>query len=616
MEDAEPQTLPGFEKEITENVVEYLIFCIESNSDARNTLSRLETVRKAAIQNCQSLTKDYLWQREEFNLELKNEGGLIYLRGATDYGDAVEDEWLIVHLLRELTRSHPNIWVRVFDSDGEFLLVEAANVLPKWLSPEIDHNRVWIHDGKLFIIPFREHSPEMPRALSLPLALDFIKTKKDQLVHSEFIESEAFYRLEKYPAQISQSLHHSLVTIPRKLAYIIHKIPKSVPPAVEAFYTRDALALKPILSPSHAFVFPPEDFVTVSVKFSKVLFAQLRSQRFEPPPKWQTPLQAQRKQDNTTEQDHYALDNGTKLTCGFEILAAKAAQHPSRVVRELALELEDLEEDGDEVLPSDDDIRGWPAYDRADSEAWLDINYEDFENELSGKRKGQAKGSSEGFGDADAQANLRKIVSRFEAFLNDDQAGVDGVEVDEMDEDDDDDLDSEEDSDAEDKEVSFDEEEFAKMMREMMGLPSPDIPTQSGTEAGKATKKASFVESDHEDEEIRQLASEMEAELSKHGVLKLDPPKEKRARIQDKGKSPQDDTRGAGSTNAEEDSDEEIQVDYNLAKNILESFKSQGGMSGPTSNLLGMMGVQLPRDEDDEADQANHKAGSSSQGKR
>lgn len=75
MEDAEPQTLPGFEKEITENVVEYLIFCIESNSDARNTLSRLETVRKAAIQNCQSLTKDYLWQREEFNLELKNEGG-------------------------------------------------------------------------------------------------------------------------------------------------------------------------------------------------------------------------------------------------------------------------------------------------------------------------------------------------------------------------------------------------------------------------------------------------------------------------------------------------------------------------------------------------------------
>lgn len=75
MEHAEPQTLPGFDKEITENVVEYLIFYIEPNSDARKTLPRLETVRKAAIQNCQSLTKDYLWQREEFNLELKNEGG-------------------------------------------------------------------------------------------------------------------------------------------------------------------------------------------------------------------------------------------------------------------------------------------------------------------------------------------------------------------------------------------------------------------------------------------------------------------------------------------------------------------------------------------------------------
>ena len=53
--------------------------------------------------------------------------GLTYLHGLTDYGDAVEDEWLIVYILRELTKTHPHLWARAFDTDGEFLLVEAAN---------------------------------------------------------------------------------------------------------------------------------------------------------------------------------------------------------------------------------------------------------------------------------------------------------------------------------------------------------------------------------------------------------------------------------------------------------------------------------------------------------
>lgn len=37
-------------------------------------------------------------------------------------------------------------------------------------------------------------------------------------------------------------------------------------------------------------------------------------------------------------------------------------------------------------------------------------------------------------------------------------------------------------------------------------------------------------------------------------------------------------------------------MDYTLIKNFLESFKSQQGLSGPVSNLIGRMGWQLPRD--------------------
>lgn len=56
--------------------------------------------------------------------------------------------------------------------------------------------------------------------------------------------------------------------------------------------------------------------------------------------------------------------------------------------------------------------------------------------------------------------------------------------------------------------------------------------------------------------------------------------------------------RGAGDEDEDEDEEEEP-VDYNLIKNFLESFKSQGGLSGPVSNLAGRLqpGWQLPRDE-------------------
>jgi hypothetical protein len=67
--------LSGFDKELPENSVEYLLFVIDKQSDARALLSQFEALRKAALELCRSLSKDYIWQREEFDLELKNEGG-------------------------------------------------------------------------------------------------------------------------------------------------------------------------------------------------------------------------------------------------------------------------------------------------------------------------------------------------------------------------------------------------------------------------------------------------------------------------------------------------------------------------------------------------------------
>lgn len=55
-----------------------------------------------------------------------------------------------------------------------------------------------------------------------------------------------------------------------------------------------------------------------------------------------------------------------------------------------------------------------------------------------------------------------------------------------------------------------------------------------------------------------------------------------------------------GTSKATENMDEDftpVNVDFNLVKNLLDSISSQEGLPGPASNLLGLMGVQLPKDE-------------------
>ncbi|PNH42792.1 hypothetical protein VD0004_g4593 [Verticillium dahliae] len=605
--------LDGLDKRLPENCVEYLLFLVDQNStDRRKELSRLEELRKNALASAKDVASGYIWQRGEFSLEVKSDQGLAYVHGITDYGDSVEDEWLIVFLLRKLSLVNPNLWIRIFDSDGEFLLIEAANVLPAWLNPEMDRNRAWLHQGKLHIIPLNDKRSN--KILSLPDALAFIRSSPKSLVQSDLIDAEAFYRLEKYPEHMATSLHRSLVTIPRKLALALHEVPKAMAPAIEAFYLRDPIALQPFLSASADLHFPPRDLVTVSATFTRVLFAQLRSQRFDLPQPW-----ADLVQRASDDQARRRLDTGAKLACGFDMMVKRLERTDLRAAREVGLLLDDLREDGDAALPTDDEISAWTDAGRDDDDAWLDINYEDFERELDGKSgsgRKQDGAAKSGFGDATAQADLRKLVSRFESFLNDDAAGVDGAGDDDDDEmDRDNDTDSlgswDDDSEDEDKAVSFDEEAFARMMREMMGLPSTTTEAE-GPPAGAPSSSTTSREkatSDQDDQGIRDLAAQFEAELNEHGALKLDPtPDTKLAALKGKGKKEAE--AEAPGSDEDESTDGEMDIDYNLAKNLLESFKGQAGMAGPAGNMLAMMGMQLPRDEDfGDDDDDGHAAG-------
>lgn len=63
--------------------------------------------------------------------------------------------------------------------------------------------------------------------------------------------------------------------------------------------------------------------------------------------------------------------------------------------------------------------------------------------------------------------------------------------------------------------------------------------------------------------------------------------------------SPEDEMGTEIDDDDDDDVEEVVDIDTNLAKNLLESFKSQGGLPGPGGNLLSRLGIVLPRDEED-----------------
>lgn len=515
----------------------------------------------------------------------------------------MEDEWLIVYVLRELSKSFTQIWVTIVDTDGQFLLIEAANALPKWLNPEIAGFRVWLNSGILLIIPTNQpedakaQKASQPRVLTLDDALKFLEYNQARLLHLPSVEMEAFYRLQKYPKQISDNLHHARIIIPRNLAYILHHNPSYISPAIEAFYLRDPIALRPLQTCDPKDLnFAPTDSVNVSIKFTKIGYAQLKSQSYDPPPVWKD-FQA----GNGNMGSQEIIYMGMKVACGFEMLISDPQHQDKKVVREIKLLLEDLET-GEDQLPSDGEISKWQMIE--DNESWLDINLEDFEQELAGKKHVDERNDKAGFGDRNAQEHLRKMVARFQGFLNDDDtAGIEGAEyADDMDNDNDEDSISSNDTEANDEnDVDFNEEHFAQMMREMLGVASTSANAgdkkQIGSLSGAQSGGISSGWTEGEDKEgIFQNMHEMEEELREAGVLDVGSKQpSETSGLQQGYVNEESDARAPGETDAE---DENVDIDVNLAKNLLESFKSQGGLPGPTGNLLGLMGLLLPLDED------------------
>jgi len=138
-----------------------------------------------------------------------------------------------VYLIFRLTKVFDGLIARVVDSDGEFLLIEAADDLPLWANPETCQDRVFIHDGDIHVI--RE------RGTSFPNLLDNIHGKPHISRMSEKVQLALQRKIGVYPDEIRKRRHKARAFLPEKAASILRLEPRFIAPVIRMICHSDPL---------------------------------------------------------------------------------------------------------------------------------------------------------------------------------------------------------------------------------------------------------------------------------------------------------------------------------------------------------------------------------------
>ncbi|KAJ7293224.1 SGT1 protein-domain-containing protein [Mycena rebaudengoi] len=282
------------------------------------------------------LLPDFLWHRDAFELKVVARPGTdeYFLEGRMRVGDCVDDEWCAVWLLNQVS-SKWDMAISMFDSDGEFLLIEAADALPTWVTPANSENRVWIYSSQLHLIPISHVSPpsrkrqrrklpgkqdsddegedggDQEEYIAIEDALKLLRDAAVDTLASLAVQNAVWRRVSGYPAAARNHVHITNVYLPLDIARALSANPALIQKPVETFYTRDAIQLRAAHRMSR---FPPEPNVLRSVTMTRTAYAQLVGQKFFPPKvfgQWKA---------NEGSDEWRWRDIGMKIAVGFEML--------------------------------------------------------------------------------------------------------------------------------------------------------------------------------------------------------------------------------------------------------------------------------------------------------
>uniref|UniRef100_A0A8D0CTH0 Ecdysoneless homolog (Drosophila) n=1 Tax=Sander lucioperca TaxID=283035 RepID=A0A8D0CTH0_SANLU len=600
---------------IQEDTVVYKLFLIQPESSiSQQTEEHLTHRIEEILAKVAPLLIQNIWQHQSFNLKYHPEKGGVpaHIGGRTQFGDNVEDEWFIVYLLQQITEAFPELAARVEDNDGEFLLIEAADYLPKWLNPDNSENRVFLYRGVLHILPCPSKSSPVGISKdvvpSVAQALALLSTHPEACQASPKICSALRKRLEGYPEKIKAGLHRAHCFIPSGIAMVLAQRPDLVAPAVSAFYLRDPVDLQACRSFK---TFPPDTRVLASVTFTRCLYAQLQQQQFTPDRRSGFTLPP------CSHPQYKSQELGMKLAHGFEILCSKCRMPSSEpdapvscnpqwkgfidslkrngyfwVSHTFELYLSECTycvrflsalSPGEEVLQllhccspfNLEELRKQESQlPQEDSDSWLDITTQDLERmlqERSGRRRKETEDNKE---EEEVGYSLVAVSQGMKNFLNA-MSSHEGAELPWS---------------SSTQPFSFEPDSMANALDRLLGSKEEELDSDDLDDDDDDDEEE---EEEEEGEEKEEGSSGYASEMN--GTETLD----NLRRYMDQMDQELMSTNIGQSFNLT--TEEEIQpldVDLNLVTNLLESLSCQAGLAGPASNLLQSLGIHLPPNSD------------------
>ncbi|ESK98503.1 suppressor-like protein [Moniliophthora roreri MCA 2997] len=321
---------------ISEDTLQYRLYPRKEETIDKPSAATLATCIHSFVDS--SLPPEFLWHRDSFELKVAQDTDTQewFLEGRMRVGDCVDDEWCTIWLLREIS-SKWDVAISVYDTDGEFLLIEAADALPSWVKPTNSENRVWIYRSQLHLIGLSHVSPpsKVTKSRRRPGKLrdsddedediedflvvdDALKVVRDPLTDTlapPEVTNIVRGRISEYPAAARKHVHFTKAYLPVDIAKALYVNPSLIQKATEAFYTRDAIQLRAAHKMSR---FPPNTSVLTTVRMTRTAYAQLLGQKFFPPKifgRWQ---------ESEKTKEWKWRDVGMKIAVGFEMLYAES----------------------------------------------------------------------------------------------------------------------------------------------------------------------------------------------------------------------------------------------------------------------------------------------------
>ncbi|KAH9414463.1 hypothetical protein DERP_014607 [Dermatophagoides pteronyssinus] len=222
----------------------------------------------------------YIWHNECFHLKQKSYDQQTeqYLFGQCNYGENIDDEWFIVFLLKLLTKFDDQLFVRIQDEDGEFLLIESADYLPRWAQePSRTLDRVFIYRGQIHLVSSKFVGKDLNKRKFIWDCIRFIESNPKQTELNQSIQHCIQNRIEIFqPINIQRLYHNAHCLLPIQLAILLDYHPELISAAIRSYYYRTPDDLKTIgTNPNHRF---NDQKILTNVRFTRCLYAQLTSQ--------------------------------------------------------------------------------------------------------------------------------------------------------------------------------------------------------------------------------------------------------------------------------------------------------------------------------------------------